>query len=90
MEIVPFKVQAFGLPFNGVANVAFDTMHSINFHPFFSHGTCCHHGSSFFFFMMWMLQFESPKLIGFALVVIQVASIDLLAKVQIHETLNNM
>ncbi len=34
LEIVPFTMQAFGLPFNGVANVAFDTMHSINFHPF--------------------------------------------------------
>jgi hypothetical protein len=35
LEIVPFTLQAFGLHFNGVANVAFDTMHSINFHPFF-------------------------------------------------------
>ncbi len=34
LEIVPFTMQAFGLPFNGVANVAFDTIHSINFHPF--------------------------------------------------------
>ncbi len=41
---------------------------------------CCHHGSSFFFSWCGCYKFESPQLIGFALVLIQVTSIDCLPR----------
>jgi hypothetical protein len=49
---------------------------------------CCHNGFSFFFFMMWMLQIWIAQIDRFC-IGCNTSSINrLLAKVQIHETLN--